>query len=180
MNDSKIPVRYAKALFELAVEKSLTDKICNNILLVQEVVQMQEIKDLLTSPIVTSLQKKKMFKAILEEKVDALMLSFIDMVVKNKRETYLDGIARYFIRLYKIEKNIKSVELTTAVEIDSAQKEAFKNQVLKSYKAEIELIAKVNPEIVGGFVLQVDDLLYDASVKRQLRNIQNTLVKEKI
>ena len=102
------------------------------------------------------------------------------MVCKNKREIYIEDITRNFICVYKSNKNIKTVEITTAIELDNLQKELFKKQVLKTYKANLELTTKVDSEIVGGFIIQVDDLLYDASVKRQLRNIQNTLLKEKI
>jgi len=180
MNTSKIPVRYAKALVELSEEKNLTDKIYNDILIIQNIVKLPEVKEILCSPVISSNQKNQILISVLPDKINDITTSFINMVFKNKREIHFENITRNFIRFYKTNKNIKTVEITTAIEIDDVQKELFKKQVLNTYKANLEITTIVDKEIVGGFIVQIDDLLYDASVKRQLRNIQNTLLKEKL
>ena len=180
MNTSKIPVRYAKALIELSEEKKLTDKIYNDILIIREISKLPEVKELLYSPVISSNRKNELFISILPDKMNDITISFINMVFKNKREIHFENITRNFIKFYKTSKNIKTVEITTAIEIDDKQKELFKKQVINTYKANLEITTTVDEDIVGGFIVQIDDLLYDASVKRQLRNIRNTLLKEKI
>ena len=180
MNDSKIPVRYAKALFDLATDKKVTDQVYKDMINIQKIVQLKDVHEMLLSPVIPGSQKNKILKKVMTVGFQDITMSFIDMVFKNKREIYFNGIAHNYIQRYKSSKNIKSVELTTAVKIKESHVEVFKAQVLKTYKATIEMVEKVDPDIVGGFVIQVDDILYDASVKRQLRNIEQELIKEKI
>lgn len=180
MNDSKIPVRYAKALLELTEEKKLTEKVYKDIVLIHELVKLPDIRDFLQSPVISSVKKNTILLNVISEKLNDVTLSFLMLVFNKKRENYLESITRDYITGVKSKRKIKTVEITTAIKLDENQKENFRKQILKSYKGELEFETKVNADLVGGFIIQVDDLLYDASVKRQLRNIQNTLIKEKL
>ena len=180
MNDSKIPVRYAKALLELTEEKKITEKVYNDILLIDELIKLPDVRDFLLSPVISSGKKNTILLNVISRKLDEITVSFLTMVFTNKRENYLESITRDYITGVKSKRKIKTVEITTAIALDTNQKENFRKQILKYYKGELEFETKVNADLVGGFIIQVDDLLYDASVKRQLRNIQNTLIKEKL
>lgn len=180
MNDSKIPIRYAKALYDLAREKKLEEKIYNDIIILLDLAQNIEIKEILLSPLYSTSNKFDIIKKIVLDNVEDTTIYFLDLLFKNKRENYLASIARQYIKLYKIKNNIKTIEITTAVDIDENVKEGLKKQVLKDIKARVELVTRINKELVGGFVVQVDDLLYDASVKKQLQKIQQNLVNEKL
>ncbi len=180
MNDSKIAVRYAKALFELATEKKVAEKVYADSLLIQQLVKLPEIMVLLESPIIATGKKSNAFIQVLKGKIQDITESFVGLVFKNKREIHLAGIARNFITFYKKSKNIKTVEITTAVKMDDQLKDNFRKQILKTLKADIDLVTLTDENIVGGFIVQVDDILYDASVKRQLKNIKQSLLTEKL
>ena len=180
MNDSKISVRYAKAFYELAESRKIEDKVYRDVLIILDISTNKDVEEIYSSPVISSGKKLEIIKNIVKENVDQLTVSFLELVFKNKRETYLAQMARHFIKIHKQKHNIKTVEITTAIEVDDNIKEGIKKQVLKSIKAQIELVTKTDEKLVGGFVVQIDDLLYDASVKTQLRKIQQNLVKEKL
>jgi F-type H+-transporting ATPase subunit delta len=179
MNDSKIPVRYAKALFELTEAKGITEDVFKDVKDMKVLVGLPEMKEVLTSPVFSSGEKKKLMLSV-TGKINQYTKLFVEMVFNNKRETYFEAIFRDYADMYKKSRKIKSVELTTAVKIDETLKEQFKQQILVTFNADITLETKVDKDIIGGFIVQVDDLFYDASVKKQLKNFEKALIREKL
>jgi len=177
MNDGKISVRYAKALFMSAMEKDVLSSIRNDMDMIHTAVnEIAELRRLLESPIIDNLKKKDILTSIFSNKVHSLTMQFIELVLDNNREEYLPGMARMFIRYYKEEKGIKVASLKTSVKIDEQTKKQLTELIKEVYKSEIELSDEVDNELIGGFILTVEDLQMDASVAGQLRKIRRELV----
>ncbi len=176
MNDSKISVRYAKALFDSASEQGLLDTVRKDMLHLQELCKMEEFEYFLSSPIIKESQKRKAMKAILEEKVHSLTLALLDLVLNNNRELYIPGIARNFEDKYKREKGIKSAVLVSAAAVDTSVKEQISAILKKALNSQIELRTEENKDLIGGFVINIDNQQYDASVARKLKNIEKKLL----
>jgi len=175
MNDSKISVRYSRALFQSALEKKLLDEVNADMLFITEICKLPETKEFLHSPIIPPSKKTSVFHNILGKNVQGITLSLIDLVVKNGRETYIPAIARVFIHETMKYKGITQSVLTTAVKVDDKVKKQISDMISKIFKTTVELEEIVDPEIIGGFVLRVDDSLIDASIKNKLRKIKKEL-----
>ena len=175
MNDSKISVRYAKALFQSALEKNILDKVNQDMIFISEICKVPELKEFLHSPIIVPSKKTTIFHNILGDKVEKITLSLIDLVVKNGREIFLPAMARVFIHDTMKYKGITETVLTTAVKVDSEVKKHITDLVSEVFNTKVELKENIDTEIVGGFILRIDDNYIDASVRNKLRKIKKEL-----
>ena len=178
MNESKISVRYAKALFLLGKEKKMLDTIVADMKLVEEI--CNSVKDfwlMVESPVVKTSQKRKAVKLVLADKLDAVSLNFMDMVFQNHREIFIKDMVRNFLDLCRKDKGVVSAKLTTAALIDKEDKTNLSEMLKKAFNSNIELEEVLDKDIIGGFVLRVDDQELDASVSTQLNQIKRTLVQ---
>jgi F-type H+-transporting ATPase subunit delta len=112
---------------------------------------------------------------MLGDNVEEITLSLIDLVVKNGRESFIPAIARVFIHETKKFKGITESVLTTAVKVDDKVKKQIIDLISEVFKTKVELKENIDPEIVGGFILQIDDNYIDASIKNKLRKIRKEL-----
>jgi F-type H+-transporting ATPase subunit delta len=176
MNESTISVRYARALFQTALEKKILDRVNEDMILISEICKAPETKEFLKSPVIVPSKKEAILHKILGDNVEMVTLSLIDLVVKNGRESYLPAIARQFIHETKKHKGITDSILTTAIKVDDKVKKQVSDLVSDVFKTRIDLKENVDPSIIGGFILQVDDQYIDASIKNKLRKIRKELI----
>ncbi|MUP36944.1 ATP synthase F1 subunit delta [Labilibaculum euxinus] len=177
MNESKISVRYAKALFELGKEENLIESVIKDIQLVDEVCKtMPEFWLMVESPVVKTSQKRTSVKLIFGDKINPVSLNFLDLVVQNRREIYLKDISRNFLSLCRKDKGVLSATLTSASAIEKESNLKLSELLSKSFNAKIELQEVVDQEIIGGFVLRIEDQQLDASVSNQLNLIKRELL----
>lgn len=177
MNDSKISVRYARALFESAEEKNQLDDIRKDMVEIQKVCQIPEFKVLLVSPVIKPSQKLKMMEQVFSGKVVELTLSLLKLVVRNGREEYIPGIARYFTDLYKQHKGIVSAIFTSATPVSKELRNRVEKVVHDALNTQVELVAEDNKELIGGFIIRIEDQQYDASVAQSLKKMKTQLLK---
>lgn len=175
MNDSKISVRYSRALFQSALEKKILDKVNEDMIFISQICKMQETKEFLKSPIIVPSKKEAIFHKMLGNNVEEITLSLIDLVVKNGRESFIPAIARVFIHETKKFKGITESVLTTAVKVDDKIKKQIIDLISEVFKTKVELKENIDPDILGGFILQIDDNYIDASIKNKLRKIRKEL-----
>jgi F-type H+-transporting ATPase subunit delta len=181
MDQSAITVRYAKAFFSTAKEKNLLTQFKRDIDWVFEICNNStDFILLLESPIVKTSKKSELIKTIFKEKVNTLSLNFLLLVVKNKREAQIPGICRNFLELTRKDQNIKTAVLTTASAVTADTTKEIEKLIGKQLNATIELSTKVNPELLGGLVLRLDDIQYDASVATQLKKIKQSLLETEL
>jgi F-type H+-transporting ATPase subunit delta len=175
MNDSKISVRYSRALFQLSVEKKLLDMVFQDMIFISELCRLDEIKEIIESPIIIPSKKKKIFHAILEKNIENITLSLVDLLIKNGRESYLPAVARVFRDNTLKFKGITETWLTTAVPVDDKIKTQITELISSVFKTKVELKENIDSSIIGGFILKVNDNYIDASVKNKLRKIKKGL-----
>ncbi len=179
MNDSKISVRYSRAFFQLAVEKKLLDSANQDMIFISELCKTPEMHEFLSSPIIFPSKKRDIFHKILGDSVEKITLSLIDLVVKNGRENYIPSIARVFIHETIKYKGISELNLTTAIKIESKVKKQIADIISEAFKIKVEVKENVDPDLIGGFIIRIDDNFIDGSVRTKLRKISKKL-KESI
>ncbi len=181
MNQSKIAVRYAKALFQLAVEKNQLDVVYNDIRIVEQALKdFTQFGQYLKSPVVKPSQKLALIKKAFSTSISEISLGFLGLIVQNKRENHLEDVIRRFFDVFKKYKGIKSAVITTATPMNDQMKEKFNALLSSIYKTGIDLQITQDPAIIGGFVLRVGDQQYDASVATGLKRIKTTLLTENL
>ena len=176
MNDSKIPVRYAKALFRSALGKNIIDRVNSDLAFVSDVCRLPEFKELLENPVIKASDKKRVFIKLFEGKVENITMSLIDLVINNGREGYLPAIARVYRSETMRHSGITECLLTTAVQVDETIKKQITDLISSVYKTTVNLNENIDEEIIGGFILRIDDNYIDASVRNKLRKIKKELV----
>lgn len=176
MRTSRVAIRYSKALMSMAKEASKVDAIYADMAFISKTIQ--DSKDLeltLKSPIIKSDKKSAILNQVFSSNVSEISSKFIALVVDRNREDMIGEIANAFIMQYKKEMNIISAEVTSAIKLD----EELRAKVLKIVKgegtSEVELKEKVDPSIIGGFIIRVDDKQVDASIARKFADLKKNL-----
>jgi len=172
MNSSKIAVRYAKALFDLALGREVIDSVYNDMKTVGQLCAMEEVKAVINNPVIPQQKRKEIILALAGEGSDPLTVSFISLMFSHGRGDYLAAAARNFIDLTRRHRGIRQVTLTTAVPVDGKLKEEMAALVTGKGKGKIEYIEKVDSSVMGGFILRVDDTYIDASVRSRLNKFR--------
>lgn len=173
MLNPRVASRYAKALLDLAVEKDQLEQVYGDMLYLEQVTKgSKEFVSLLRSPVVKSDVKIKAVNAVTAGHIGPVTAAFTDLMIQKTREAVLPEIVSAFIKQYKDRKGIHIVKLTTAIPLSDAVKAEIVEQVKKTGNIQnLELEEVIDPNIIGGFVLQAGDKLIDASISYDLKNI---------
>jgi F-type H+-transporting ATPase subunit delta len=177
MNNSKISVRYAKAFFLSAREAKLLEKVVEDVKLLSFSFQVKGFREFLESPIIKASEKKKMVKEVFAKVITNLTNNFLDLIITNNRESYLEAIIRNFTALYREHNGIKGANLRVPFKVSDEYKKRFIAILEESFDAKIELEEIVDEELIGGFILKVDDKQLDASVKTSLGRIRKKFLE---
>jgi F-type H+-transporting ATPase subunit delta len=165
--------RYAKSLIDLAIETKQLEEVRKDMQLIKSVCQSNgDFVNLLESPIVKTDKKMTIFKTIFEGKISATTQSFLNIIAVKKREGYIDDMANAFDDLYKQQLNITAVKVESAVKLDDASKQQLLNLVKTKVTGQIELVEKVNPDLIGGFIITINDTQIDQSVRTKLNQLR--------
>jgi F-type H+-transporting ATPase subunit delta len=175
MNESRIAVRYARALFQSALEKNLLDKVNQDMVFIDSLCRLEEVNDLINSPIIKPGKKQAVFASLLGNNVENITLSLVSLVIRNGRERYLPAITRVVHSETNKYKGITETFLTTAVPVDENLRKSVTDLISSLFKTKVVLNETVDSDIIGGFILKIDDNYFDASIKNKLRKIRAEL-----
>ncbi len=179
MSVTRIASRYAKSLLDLAQEQGKLERILEDINTLKESVKNRDLYLLFKSPIINGTKKLQIVDALFAGKFDEMTMGFARIVINKGREMHLPEIADEFIQQYKVLKHISTIKVTTATPLGDAALAKIKEQLLNSSATdqEVEIETKVDPSLIGGFVIEFDDQLYDASVVHQMDKLKKEFSK---
>ena len=170
---TRVASRYAKSLLALALEQGEMENAYNDMKLVSETCDSsKDLSLLLQSPIIKPDKKTEILREIFAGRLGKLSLSFIDIIIKKRRENYLEAIAREFQYQYKSHKNILTAIVTSDVGLDDNIRSEIMKIVKDSANAEVELVEKADKDLIGGLILRIGDKQIDASIQRKLINLR--------
>jgi len=172
MNENKISVRYSKALFQIATEKGVADEVMYDIQMLSKAYDEPHLHHILHSPAVKASKKKEYIHTLFNDEINEVTFDFLNLLIDNKRETFLKRITKQFVLLYNKHHHIKMVLLTTANKIDDDLRNQIVDLVKNHYQADVDIRECVNPELLGGFILNIDDYQFDGSMTTQLQKIR--------
>ncbi|WP_281541841.1 ATP synthase F1 subunit delta [Maribacter aestuarii] len=172
MSESRAAIRYAKAILDLAMENKATAAVEKDMRsIVSTISDSKELKDMLGSPVISGTAKKEVLGKIFKGS-HAISEGLTSMLVDNKRISILNEVALKFIILNEQLKGKDVAYVTTAVPMNAALEKKVLKQVTSLTGNEVTLENKVDEDIIGGFVLRVGDLQYDASIANKLNNLK--------
>ena len=178
MNNSKISIRYAKALFDLALEFDVLDKVNTDMLAMASVCRSnRDFTVMLNSPVIHEDKKHKIMGMVFGPTFTKLSITFLGIITRKRRESYLPDIAKQFTLLYKEHKGITLVHIQSAFEMDSDSRSKITGLLEKMTKREIELTEEVKAELLGGFVITVNDVQYDISIANRIQQLRKEFDK---
>lgn len=179
MRNTRVARRYAKALMDMAVETGQVEAVKKDVDLLK-VATTGELDLVLKSPIIRQDKKQAIFTAIFEGRVSQLTSLFFKLLFEKGREIVLPEILEAFSAAYRRMKGIEILELTTAIAVSDDVKagiiENFKKMPEYASKS-FEVKEKLDESILGGFLAQIDDKLYDASIRHDLLAIKKQFVE---
>ena len=172
-----ISVRYARALLKSAVDAKLDQQVYQEMqLLARSFVEVPELRHTIDNPMLAKEKKEILLQtAIGGDSASPLSKSFVALVLKEDRENMIQFMANSYVTLYRQQKNIIRGKLTTAVAVAPATEQKMRQMVESKTKGTVEFETEVNPDIIGGFILEYDTYRMDASVKSKLNSILNSL-----
>lgn len=170
--------RYARAVYAGSKELATEELVYGNMQsIAQTIDDSKELQLVLESPQIKNEDKRASLHAIFKD-VSEITTSLIDILIDNGRAGLLEKVAQSYIQLYYEEHGIVTAHVTTAIALD----EALNKKVLAKIKEitgseQIILKHKIDTEILGGFILRVGDMQYDASVSNQLQRVHKEFSK---
>jgi F-type H+-transporting ATPase subunit delta len=174
MQNPRLAERYAKSLIDLSAELNQLDAVHEDMLSLQSICkQSREFVLMLNSPIINADKKHKIINAITDGKISKITQTFILLLCSKNRESNLPGIVTSFIEQFNKIKGIHKVKLTTAMAVSDEIKNSFIQKIKAATDIKIiELESKVNENLIGGFTLEMDGKLIDASILRDIKDVK--------
>jgi F-type H+-transporting ATPase subunit delta len=179
MSNYRVAERYAKSLLELAIESEKLDIVKNDMVMFDNLChESKPFLNFIKNPILHSYKKLGVFKKLFEDRIDVLSFKFIDIITRKGREDILPEISEQFLKEYRRYKKIEIIEIITPLELD----ESLKNEFLELSKRlvgddkKIELKERVDDQLLGGFILRIEDKQIDDSVISKLRALRKKLI----
>lgn len=184
MHGTKLASRYAKSVLDLSLEKGQIEQVYADMRLI--LMACKDSKDLalmLRSPIIKPDKKEKILTAVFSNKVNTITKEFINIIVRKKREYAIEQIAESFVEQYKRHKKILTAVITTAFGLDDDLRKKVLQVVKDAAKSEVELVEKVDTNIIGGFIIRVGDNQDDTSIRTKIMKLnrvfsENLFIKD--
>lgn len=169
-----VAARYAKSLLDLAQEKGLTETMYKDMQFFKKTVeQSRPLLLMLKNPIVRAEKKNAIIKAVFAKRVNPVTMAFFEIIAKKNREPIMDAIANEFINQYDRLKGVERATIITTVPLTEALRKKFSAMVMKTTGGKVvELDEKIDPKLIGGYVLRVGDQQIDGSIRSQLNDLR--------
>jgi F-type H+-transporting ATPase subunit delta len=178
MSELTVASRYAKSLIDLAGEQKLVEKIKEDMDLFYDTLKANpELKAVLANPIVSQQKKTKILEEIFEKRVNKVTIAFFKLMIGKGRGEVLYFTAGEYVHLYDIANNIIGARVVTATPLSAANKKTLAADIEKATGGSVKLEVKVDPALIGGFVLTVGDRQVDTSIASDLNKLKKEFAR---
>lgn len=177
MSERSVASRYAKSILDLAVETNVLEAVYQDMIdFLGTCKSSPALQTLLKNPIIPLDKKQSVLMAVFGEKFTELTRSFFQIMIRKERAEIILPAAAEFITQYNFRKKIVIAEITTAVPLSAELETQLLAKVKELHAGEIEVRKLVDPEIIGGFILRVEDKQFDSSFRKKLADLKKELV----
>ena len=180
MNRSIVITRYATALVKYCQVTGQGEVVCSEAeTLERALFQVPELRRMVTAAddVVSPFDKKKLLQTALGNKMSQELSRFLTLLNENGRMNLVEDVLRIFITMYRRSIGIRKAHLTTVSEPSERLLQRLKDLVRQKTGDDVIFEVEVDPNLIGGFVLDLDEFLMDASVKHQLDQIREQFIE---
>ncbi len=178
MNTGVISVRYARALLKCSADANLEDKVYEEMTALSKAyIEVPALRATIDNPMISKETKATLLATAIGGKPGELTSTFFALVLKEGREGMIQFMANSYVTLYRKKKNIIRGKLTTATAVSAAMEQKMRELVESNTNGTVDFETEIDPDIIGGFVLEYDTYRMDASVKNNLNTILTQLRK---
>jgi len=168
---------YSRSLFEVAQEKGALDRIHDELGQFADALQQSnDLRVFFFSPYFSSQEKKEGIGRLVED-ADENFIRFLELLAERHRMPAIFRIRREFDTMWRRENRLLPVSVTSAVELDSQLVEGIGKRIEEQTGQRVDLSSKVDPDVLGGLVLQVGNMVLDASVRNRLERLRKQVAK---
>jgi F-type H+-transporting ATPase subunit delta len=178
MSVSRIAARYAKSLIDLAIERGQLGMVIRDIKSLSSAVKNRDLYLMFKSPIILPDKKKQITDTLFGDRFSTLTMAFLRICITKGRESLLPEIAEEAMAMHKQMQSLTTIKITTATPLTEQGIEDIRRkfELSGSTGKTVDVQTAVNPDLIGGFVVEFGDKLYDASVAHQLDNLRKTFM----
>ena len=176
---NKISLEYAEALFTLAMEESAAEEYLADVRIVRDIFEGErELLDLLRSPNLTREEKESVIDSVFGGALKEHTVSLLKLLSERGRAELIPLCLNDFERLYNEVNKVVLAEVTSAVELTDEEKARLKGSLEKKTGHRVELVCRVDKDILGGIIVRTDDLVLDGSLKHEIRRVKDVIKSE--
>lgn len=177
MDNGRISVRYARALFQTAQEQGCEAEVYDGLTRFAHnyLLAIAQFNEVLADPILAQEEKVKLLEMAVGDPLHDTLKQFITFVAEQKREDKMFLIAMKYMEMYREKHNILSTQVTTATELTEESYDKIKAFIKQTFDADAEMEVHIDPSLIGGFILDIENTRMDASVAGQLNALKNKL-----
>ncbi|HEY1024771.1 MAG TPA: ATP synthase F1 subunit delta [Sphingobacteriaceae bacterium] len=179
MSEIQVASRYAKSLIDLAQEQNVLEKVREDIAsFVATLKENSQLRAVLANPIITPDKKFAILSQLFGENSHPMILGFFKIVTNKGRSEILFSTAKEFLSEYDQLKGIVNATVTSAAPLSEENIIKIVNAVQDATRGKVHLTTKVNPELIGGFVLKVGDKQFDTSISSSLNKLKKEFAQK--
>ena len=169
--------QYAQALFDFSENQEMSALVYSDLTQLGALIkQSEDFSNLLNNPVFPKETRKEILHHCLKDKLNHATIQFLDLLNRKGRLNILKEIIPQFIKIYFTNKNIAHAKIITNAPLSKQQISAISHHLKLKFRKEIEAQMDVDPRIIGGLKIIIDNILYDYSFRTQLDNFKNKLV----
>lgn len=179
MSNGLIPQRYAKALYKLAEEKGTTEAVYDEMKEVATAFERNpQLAKVMANPFVSREDKARLLELAAGDKAEDDYRGFVRLILDNHREEYARLMALAYRDMYRHRHGLAEATLVTAAPLGDEETAKIKRIVDSAYPGlRLEWNTRVNPDLIGGFMVDVDGNRLDASVRNELEQLRLKLLR---
>ena len=178
MEGTRAAIRYAKALLNLAKEHGLHEEVNENMLLIVNTIdESKDLQVMLKSPIIKTEIKKNVLNSIFESYINDLSKGLLKLLIENKRIELLRLVAKQYTVIFDFLMGYEVATVTTAIPLTPEMEKEIFDKISMLTSKELSIKNIVNPEIIGGFILRIEDMQYDASILNKFKSLKKEFNK---
>ncbi len=176
MAESRVAIRYARALFELTSEKTQLEPVVSDLKSVRKMYEgSPEFRALLDSPVIPKDEKLKVANRLFRSTLQPITFNFLRLLIEKTRENLLFDVVDQFQELVDESMGVLRGELITAYPFSTEQLDSLKKKLDEETGKDVLLEQRVDESLIGGFVVRLKDTVIDNSLKNQLTKLRTRL-----
>ena len=178
MNNKGMTKKYARALYNVAVQKKDVKEVSNRINYIANVMKaVPEFSQLLQTHRVSTENKINILKNVLKDNVSSLEIELISDILENNNILILSDIAKHFEYLVETDSNLVNMTITSATELSAEEVEYIHSNIESQLNKKVDVRTEINKSLIGGVRLRVGNIVIDNTISRRLDMLKNTLTQ---